>query len=62
MRVINRRYLEGSVGLALVHSEAVCLKVFDGHVASQVFSVAHVSGPAVAVNVPETYELPLKNI
>jgi len=56
-REVGRMYLEYPVRIPLVHLEA-----FDSHEGSQVFSIAHVCGPAVVMNIPNTYGLPLKNI
>jgi hypothetical protein len=51
------KYFENPVGISLAHLEA-----FDGHAASQVFSIAHISEPAVIKDPPDAYELLLKNI
>ena len=50
-------YLESTVGILSVHSEA-----FDGHGGSQVFSIAHVCEPTVAADPPDAYGFSLNNV
>ena len=54
---VDRKHLEHSVGIPLVHPET-----FDGHGQPQVCSLAHLCEPGVAMDSPNAYELPLKNI
>jgi hypothetical protein len=57
MHDVGCKYLENTVGISLVH-----LETLDGHGGSQVFSVAHVCEPTVVVNVPDAYEVVLKDV
>lgn len=62
MLAVNDKYLENSIGLPLVHLEALGLQVLDGYGASQVFTVAHVCEPTAVLDAPNTYRLLVKNI
>lgn len=50
-------YLENLVGIPPVRPETL-----DGHRTSHVFSVAHICVAAMVANLPDVYELLLKNI
>ena len=57
MDEVNQAHLENRVRIALVR-----LEMFDGHGGPRVFSIAHVCGPTMIADLPDAYELPLKNI
>jgi len=62
VREVERRYLENPVKTPLILLEVVLLEVFNGHMASQVFSIVHACKPTMVGNAPDAYGFPLEKV